>query len=174
MHLTTMRPTFEMELPMERGEALRLIRQALERDELNQTTLLFNHYIELHIPTSQVRFWSPHLGLSFEEAGERTRVYGRFAPRNEVWTLIWVIYLLLAFSAFFAIMFELSSWSLGRSTWFGIAAIILLIGIGIVYTVSQIGQMWSSDQMLALKSNWQHVLDQVQLSPSRSPHQKND
>lgn len=156
-----MRPTFDMELPLDKDEVMRRVSDELSKPDRDHTCLLFNQYVELHIPQDQVRFWSPHLSLSFEEEGTHTRVRGRFAPRNEVWTLIWVIYLMLAFSAFFASMFEFSSWMLGRTTWFGIAAIIALVGIGVVYGLSQIGQMLSGDQMLALKSDWQQVVDHM-------------
>ena len=159
MHLTPMRPTFELELPYSRDEVMRRVSAELKKPDREHKSLLFTQYAELHIPDEAVRYWSPHLSLSFEEEGEHTRVRGRFAPRNEVWTLIWVIYLLLAFLAFFAFVFESASWMLGKSTWFGVAAIIAIVGIGVVYMLSQIGQMLSADQMVALKSDWQQVVD---------------
>lgn len=159
MHLTPMRPTFEMELPYSKDEVMRRVGAELTKPDREHKSLLFAQYAELHVPDTAIRYWSPHLALSFDEEGEHTRVRGRFAPRNEVWTLIWVIYLLLAFLAFFALMFEGASWMLGQSTWFGIAAIIAIVGIGAVYLLSQIGQMLSADQMVALKSDWQQVVD---------------
>ena len=159
MHLTPMRPTFEQELPYPKDEVMRRVGAELKKPDRQHKSLLFTQYAELHIADAAVRYWSPHLSLSFDEEGEHTRVRGRFAPRNEVWTLIWVIYLLLAFSAFFALVFECASWMLGQSTWFGIAALIAIVGIGAIYVLRQIGQMLSADQMVELKSDWQQVVD---------------
>lgn len=154
-----MRPTFEMELPYSKEEVIRRIGVELKKPNRNNTCLLFDQYAELHIPESDIRYWSPHLSLSFDGDGIHTRVHGRFAPRQEVWTLVWVIYLVLAFSAFFSSVFECAFWMMGQSSWFGLAAILALVGIGLLYLVSQIGQLLSADQMIALKSDWQRLIE---------------
>lgn len=159
MHFTPMRPTFEMQLPYSVDEVMNRVGVELKKPSRGHHSLLFQQYVELHIPESQLRYWSPHLSLSFEGDGSQTRVRGRFAPRNEVWTLVWVIYLLLAFSAFFAAIFECAFWMMGQSSWFGIAALLALFGIGLLYLLSQVGQALSADQILGLKSDWQHVVD---------------
>lgn len=161
MHLTPMRPTFEMEIPFSKEEVMCRVGAELQRPDRTIKSLLFKQYAELHIPDGEVRYWSPHLSLSFDEEGTHTRVRGRFAPRNEVWTLLWVVYLLLAFSAFFAAIFECASRMIGSSTWFGIAAILALVGIAVIYILSQVGQRLSTDQMLALKADWVHVLERA-------------
>ncbi len=161
MPFIQMRPTFEMRLPYSKGEVLRRIGEELEKPEWSDTSLFFDQYVELHVPKSEIRYWSPHLSLSFDGDELNTLVHGRFAPRQEVWTLVWVIYLLLAFSAFFALVFTCSFWMMGQSTWFGPAAILAVAGIGVLYLVSKIGQQWSTDQMVSLKSDWKRLLDRT-------------
>lgn len=159
MYFTKMRPTFELELPYSTEEVMRRIATELKRPGRACKCLLFSQYAELHIPESQVRYWSPHLSLSFEPSGAATRVHGRFAPRNEVWTFVWICYLLLAFSGFFAAVFEFANRALGQSTWFGVGAFGAMMGICAIYMTSQIGQRLSADQMQMLKSDWQQAIE---------------
>jgi hypothetical protein len=161
MRFTSMRPTFEMKLPYSRDEVFRRIREKLEQTSRENTWLFFDQYAELHLPERSIRYWSPHLTLSFEEDGLQTRIHGRFAPRQQVWTLVWVLYLLFAFSAFFLAMFEIAFWMMGQTSWFSVACILALAGLGVIYLTSQIGQRWSEDQMLVLKSDWLQVIGPV-------------
>lgn len=50
---------------------------------------------------------------------------------------------------------------MGQSSWFGLAAILALVGIGALYLMSQIGQMLSADQMMALKSDWLRLVEEA-------------
>ena len=160
MPFIQMRPTFEMQLPYSKEEVLRRIGEELKKPEWSETSLFFDQYVELHVPKSEIRYWSPHLSLSFDGDQLHTLVHARFAPRQEVWTLVWVIYLILAFLAFFAFVFTCSFWMMGQSTWLGPAGILAVAGIGMLYLVSQIGQQWSADQMVSLKSDWKRLIEQ--------------
>jgi len=40
------------------------------------------------------------------------------------------------------------------------AGILAVAGIGVLYLVSQIGQQWSADQMVSLKSAWKRLIEQ--------------
>ena len=42
---------------------------------------------------------------------------------------------------------------IGQSSWSGLAAILALGGIGLLYLMSQIGQLLKTDQLIALKSD---------------------
>lgn len=162
MTFFSMRPTFEVQVPHPKVELVRLVQAELRQPPWNSTSLVFDDYAELHIPPSERRYWSPHLSLSFDGDESYTRVHGRFAPRQEVWTLVWIIYLALAFTAFFALIFAYAQWTLGQSTWVGMVAGAAIAGIGILYVISYIGQQLSSDHMLTLRTNWSSILEAAQ------------
>ena len=48
---------------------------------------------------------------------------------------------------------------MGKSSWFGLAAIFALVVIGSLYLMSQIGQLFSADQMITLKTDWQRIIE---------------
>jgi hypothetical protein len=151
MSIAAMRPTFEMQLEVPCHEVDHRIREVLGRPEWSQHNLAFENYSELHIPQSELRYWSPHLSLLLSERDGGTHVFARFAPRQEVWTLVWVIYLALAFTAFFAAIFAYSQWILRQSSWVGAIPVLACVGIALLHIASRVGQTLSSDQMHALR-----------------------
>jgi len=109
-----MRPTFELQLPFPKVNVVQRVGIELKAPPWNSTSLVFDDYVELHIAPSELRYWSPHLTITFDGDEEKTFIRGRFAPRQEVWTLVWIVYLALAFTGFFAAVFAYSLWILDR------------------------------------------------------------
>ena len=135
-----LRPTFQYELPETRQHYLDELSSRCR--QLNQPTLFFMHgeYGELHLPPDQHRLWSPHLSFSVETNAKQAILRGRFAPRVEIWTPIWIFYLAMSFTAFFAFTLAFSQWMLGKSAWgagIGIAAMLLIL---LLYVIAHIGQ----------------------------------
>ncbi len=161
MTVAKMRPTFELRLPLAFDETVKQVGEVLEHPEWKGTSLFFGNYAELHIPKSELRYWSPHLSLYFDGNQEETHVLGRFAPRQEVWTFVCVVYLALAFTAFFSLMYTYSLWLLGEFTWFGIVPPLAIGGIGLLYIASRIGQNWSSDQIITLKTDCNRLFEKI-------------
>ncbi|MCU0712018.1 MAG: hypothetical protein MUC43_08165 [Pirellula sp.] len=104
-----------------------------------------------------------HLSISMDDHGGETRIYGRFAPRQQVWTLVWVLYLAFVFSALFALLFALSSMHAKDNEWRWIWMLCpaSVLGIVLLYVVSYVGQSWSRDQIDSLKSQWNELIDSV-------------
>ena len=152
-----LRPTFEILL----ADSREMVVEKIGRESLrHQDSLLMVHgeYGELHLPPVEYRIWSPHLSFYVEQYGEMARIQGRFAPRVEVWTLVRIFYLLLGFSAFFGFVLGFSQMMLGTDLWgmgIGFCAVACWLTL---YVVAQIGQQWSADQMVALRSRLENFL----------------
>lgn len=158
-----LRPTFEIRLDVDRTEAMRRIQA--HYDSLGPIHSMFLHgeYGEFHLPSAEHRLWSPHLSFYVHQEEERGLIRGRFAPRLEVWTFVWVVYLAMAFSAFFGLALAYSQWSLGGSAWGGWIAILAGVAISTLYAVAHIGQQLSSDQMQTLRDRLDNFLRDAKL-----------
>ena len=161
MSLFSLRPTFETQLPHSKQAVFRRVIEELTNPGRGFVCLAFDEYAELHVLPSEVRYWSPHLTLSFEGDETQTRVVGRYEPRQEVWTFVWIIYLVLSFSAFFSSIYLFSHWVLGKTTWVGILPPLAVAGIGLIYLASYVGQQLSNDQMIALRAEWMKVVEKL-------------
>ncbi len=159
--MSSMRPTFEMDLPFGRDYAIHQFEEALQQAPWKSRALCFGNYAELHVPAMETRYWSPHLSLSFEGDDQRTHVRGRIGPRQEIWTFVCILYLSLAFSAFFSLIYCVALWSLGQFTWWCIAPPAAVAGIGLLYVISHIGQSWSMDQIAFLMHECQQVFEKA-------------
>lgn len=156
-----MRPTFEAHLPYPKTDFVHRVVEELSKPRWASNSLVFDDYIELHIDRSELRFWSPHLSLYIEGDGSHTLVTGRFGPRQEVWTLVCVLYMLLAFTAFFALIYAYVQWTLGQSAWTLLPGVASLLGVGAIHLASYVGQNWSSDQIHRLRGDWQQLVDEA-------------
>ncbi len=113
MTVAKMRPTFELRLPLAFDETVKQVGEILEHPEWKGTSLFFGNYAELHIPKSELRYWSPHLSLYFDGNQKKHTFLGdshharRFGP-----SFAWFISP-LAFTAFFSLMYTYSLWLLG-------------------------------------------------------------
>lgn len=171
MSIGSLRPTFELQLPISCDSADKYIRDLLSQPEWCDNSFAFDRYAELHVPAQELRIWSPHLSLHLTPLEEGTHVFARFAPRQNVWTFVWVVYLALTFTAFFAAIFGYSLWLIQQPFWWTmLIAMVSLAGIGILHLVSRVGQGLSSDQMHWLHGRsdrlFQVVLDRARASES--------
>jgi hypothetical protein len=163
MQWFTLRPTFEIQLMDTQQDAIEKIDRAYKLVENRKLLLVFGEYGELHLPSSEHRVWSPHLSFSVYQKGDRSFILGRFAPRLEIWTFVWICYMTFAFSAFFGFILGFSQFMIGTNpwgTWIGVAALLLW---GTLVIVAHVGQQLSTDQMHALEVQLKEFLNQAQL-----------
>ncbi len=161
MSILSMRPTFTTVIPLPQNLVMMKLSEELRKPERQATCLAFDRYFELHISESELRYWSPHLSLTLDGDDHQTIVTCRFAPRQNVWTLVWILYLAFAFTLFFAIVFAYSHWILKSSTWISLLIPLSLFGIAMLYIISQTGQSWSSDQMAELRHDWVEIVENL-------------
>jgi hypothetical protein len=170
-------PTFRLAIPASKDDAIRRFQLAIEHRNDPELYLAHGEYAELHLETDLHRLWSPHLTVYFidgdESRGidrhgnvERCLLMGRFAPRPNLWTLIWIFYLAFFCTIFFASIFAGSQWLIGEFPW-GLAIVgataVLYLGL---FVTSQIGQSLCGDQMDLLRGRLGDLLRDAALEPN--------
>lgn len=153
-----LRPTFEIALGEPRSVAIEKLEGEYTRLNDHHSFFMHGEYGELHLPSSQHRLWSPHLSFYVSEREGDSLILGRFAPRIEVWTFVWVVYLAMAFTAFFGLALAYSQWMLSEPAWGLAVAVFGTLAIVALYVTAHIGQQWSVDQMELLKSRLHELL----------------
>jgi hypothetical protein len=162
------RPTFEVPLEDPRDVAMEKLQREYLRLAERDRFAMYGEYGEIHLPPSEHRLWSPHLSFYVTQRDHDCIIHGRFAPRLDVWTSVWIAYLAMVFSAFFGSMLAYSQWMLGESMWgLGVVATSLLIVLTL-YVVAHIGQQLSADQMEQLRNQLQEILRDAGLAPIAS------
>ncbi|TVQ01577.1 MAG: hypothetical protein EA381_05390 [Planctomycetaceae bacterium] len=153
-----LRPTFQISLAESREAAIEKIHRLY--DPQGPDTLMFIHgeYGEFHLPPESHRLWSPHLSFYVHDQDGAGVIHGRFAPRLEIWTFVWVAYLAMAFTAFFGLTLGFSQWTLGETSWGFWVGIAALLAVLVIYVVAHLGQQWSDDQMRLLRTRLEEFL----------------
>lgn len=162
-----LRPTFEIASQRSRPDTIAALQQAAKEQGQSDLFRMHGEYGELHLSRDQHRVWSPHLSFYVNEdekneESKNARVLGRFAPRVDVWTSIWIFYLLMAFSAFFGFTLAYSQWALGHTAWglwIGVGPLLLILSLHII---ANIGQTWSADQMHTLREQLETLVEDIQ------------
>ncbi|MCA9195012.1 MAG: hypothetical protein KDB03_24740 [Planctomycetales bacterium] len=161
MQWVELRPTFEIALADERQSAIDKLHVTCEKLAEPTRFLMHGEYGELHIRPEEHRVWSPHLSFYVSMQHDRPVIHGRFAPRMEVWTCVWVVYLFMAFSAFYGFTLAYSQWMLKHYPWGLWVALSALLFIVILYVVAHVGQQLSADQMRYLRERLDNILHQA-------------
>ena len=165
MSISDLTPAFDMYLPLPVSTVDQKIREILSREPWSQNCLAFERFAELHVPKTELRYWTPHLSLTLDDDGANgTRIHARFEPRQEVWTFVWVVYLALGFTAFFSMIYVYAVSLLRQSTWMSVLPILALAGIATLHFASRTGQRWSADQMQKLRSDCELLMDKIRES----------
>ena len=158
-----LRPTFELPIDVSRSEAIDRLAQDKAAHQDDALFLMFGEYGELHVHESEHRIWTPHLSFYVAESSSGARIHGRYAPRLEVWTFVWIVYLAMAFSVFFGLAFAYAQWMLQETQWAWWIVIPATLVLVSVYVAASIGQQWSSDQMEDLHDRLIAICDRTAL-----------
>ena len=93
--------------------------------------------------------------LDHEKVG--SSIFGRFAPKPEVWTFFMFLYVLVAFLALFGAVFGYVQWASNEPPW-GLWAVWIGIPLlGLLHLASYVGQRLGKDQMEELRSRLDEV-----------------
>ena len=156
------RPTFQIPIGCPKPQAVALFEAVMKTKTPRSLYIVHGEYSEFHLEDHLHRLWSPHLSVYFVDADEPTacKLIGRFAPRPNLWTLIWIFYLALFCCIFFAILFGGSQWMLGHFPWGWVVAVPTMILYASLFAASQIGQSLCHDQMELLRNRLDQALSQ--------------
>jgi hypothetical protein len=161
------RPTFRSVIPCSTSEAISRFSEAMRPHD--DASLYLNHgeYSEFHLEPHMHRLWSPHLSVYFADHDRKDQCWliGRFAPRPNIWTLVWIFYLVFFCSIFFASIFGGSQWMIGQFPWGWAIVLATLILYAGLFLTSQIGQSLCHDQMELLRNRLDEVLQEARLLP---------
>jgi hypothetical protein len=161
-------PTFRLVIPTRKNEAIPRFLSTMGRRNNPSLYLAHGEYGEFHLEPEVHRLWSPHLTVYFSDGSDDDHclLRGRFAPRPNLWTLIWIFYLAFFCSLFFAGIFAGSQWLVGEFPWgLAIVAATVCLYAGL-FVASQIGQSLCSDQMDLLRGRLDEVLREAGLTAS--------
>ena len=162
-----LRPTFKIPLIESKQDAVQKINSAYQELPDRKLFQIFGDYGEMHLPPQEHRIWSPHLSFSIDQQtdqlGEHAYIYGRFAPRFEVWTFVWICYLAFGFTAFFGFILGFSQFMIGANSWGNLIGVIALILWASLIVIAHVGQQLSVDQMHALQIRLNEFLSRAQL-----------
>jgi hypothetical protein len=144
------RPRFRLELPCTVPDFEARLKAALANEDCPVEGRVISGHATLWLPAEEQHYWSPQLGLSFEEDGEGTLLRGLYGPRPQVWTMFVLFYSIIGFAVLVIAVFGMSYWTLGKSImilwWVPVLAALFLT----LYLVAYFGQRLGRDQMMIL------------------------
>lgn len=159
MSLPKMQPTFTVNVPIDKEEALRRMKSAVTAPELSDHAETAGNVFDFKIEQVERRFWSPHLSVHLSEVDSGTEIFARYSPRPEIWTMFMAIYFIVAMGMGFAAIVGGTQMMLEFSPW---AFLFLPVGalvIGGLHIASLIGQGLSSDQMQVLRNRFDRAVE---------------
>jgi hypothetical protein len=156
----SIRPTFELRIDFSKAEAIRRFCDVMKDKKPESLYVVHGEYSEFHLEDHLHRLWSPHLSVYFIDidASDACKLIGRYAPRPNLWTLIWIFYLALFCCIFFAVLLGGSQWMLGHFPWGWVVAVPSAILYATLFLASQIGQSLCHDQMDLLRNRLDQAL----------------
>lgn len=151
MIIPPMRPTFEIDFPIDPETAINRLCLLLNDDDYPVTGRVAGTHLMLVIPPDRRHFWSPWLNIEVhpqsETNAEEAKIHGRFSPNPSVWTGFMLGYITLITLIFFASMFGVAQWMMdGSPTALKLIPVFVVIG-GIMYWASLMGQRIANAQM---------------------------
>lgn len=147
MPIPPMRPTFQIEFPIETEEALERLSSLLDDADYPIEGRIAGNHLMLVIPPAHRHFWSPWLNIEVNEHDAGSSVLGRFSPNPSVWTGFMLTYIALATLIFFAAMFGVAQWMMDKPPSVLKLIPVFVIIAALMYWASLIGQKIAQAQM---------------------------
>ncbi len=162
------RPRFRMELEIPVSELEERLKNALQDESAPVRGRVIKGHATLYLPIAEQHYWSPQLGISFEENNKSTILRGLYGPRPQVWTMFVLFYSVIGFAAMVLSIFGLSYWSLGKPVtfmwWVPVLGALFLS----LYLVAYYGQRLGKEQIKILDRFLKQVIGTT-IQPTHLP-----
>lgn len=153
-----MQPTFRVRVPGSISEATARLQSAAASDAHGPHADAGGSCLDFRVAPEERRLWSPHLSVQLTPTDDGVVLFGRFAPRPEVWTFVMMLYFAAAFVAICGLVYGLVQVLLGATPWALAAIPAGLVVVLSLHVISLTGQRLSADQMEALRGRLDHVV----------------
>ncbi|MCB9763637.1 MAG: hypothetical protein H6739_27965 [Alphaproteobacteria bacterium] len=151
MSVKRMRPTFQMVVPLPPVEVLQRVREALDEPECLCAGTMGGHGFELMVDEMHRHFWSPWLTVEVRPHDQGAKLWARFSPQPQVWTLFIALYATTAVIGIGGAVYGMAQATLDQTPtamWAVPAAGLLAL---IIYVSSFVGQGLGGAQMYVLR-----------------------
>lgn len=155
---TRLRPTFTLRVDLPREEAIERLRSRLDESSSRDCWKGKGRWCEIHLPEEEQRIWTPHLSLRLDHEDRGSSIFGRFAPKPEVWTFFMFVYVLVVFLILFGATLGYVQWASNERAWGMWAVWIGIPVLGLIHLAAYVGQRLGQAQMEDLKSRLDEVV----------------
>jgi len=144
------RPRFRKVITMPPEEFEELIRELLNMDDAPCTGKIRRGHLRLFILPEEQHYWSPELGISYEEHEKGTLVRGLYGPRPSLWAMFFYGYAIFGIMILFTSMWGLALLTMDKNPWPLWFVLVAVIGIALLYIIAQTGQKLGAEQTFTL------------------------
>lgn len=143
-----LRPRFRLSVDLDADSVMDVFRQRKEEGSAACILHLYEHQVEFSVRAVERHFWSPFLKLIVETTDEGTRLYGKYGPNVNVWSMFMAAYVALSLTGSVGLVIGFSQLSLRlEPAGFQISAW-CAVGLAVVYAVGRVGRQLAHPQML--------------------------
>lgn len=159
MNKVEIRPRFTLSVPYGKQEVIRRLKNELLDPGSECRGNFVKPVVVIGVRDEDQHFWSPELGLEFEEGEGETVIRCVLGPRSVVWTMFAAFYGFAVLLGVAGLILGLCQWYLGMNAfgfWFVPVSVVLLAA---AYGIALTGQKLAYDQMVMLRSCLDHAIE---------------
>ncbi len=151
MNKVEIRPRFTLSVPYGKKEIISRLRAEVQKPDSGCKGNFVKPVAVLSVNDEDVHFWSPELGLEFEEEEEQTLVRCVLGPKSVVWTMFAAFYGFAVLIGVAGLVLGLCQWFLTMNAWgFWLVPLSITLLAG-AYGIALTGQKLAYDQMVLLR-----------------------
>lgn len=151
MDKVEIRPRFNLSVPYSKKEIISRLRAEVQNPDSACKGNFVKPVAVLSVRDEDVHFWSPELGLEFEEEEAGTLVRCVLGPRSVVWTMFAAFYGFAVLLGVAGLVLGICQWFLDMSAWGFWLVPVSVVLLAAAYVIALTGQKLAYDQMVILR-----------------------